>query len=123
MAKLCNEARACPDREKVTEQIITHWFQNKRKMNRKSKQYNYAAKLLKLKYNFFYFKATPEESSSKSPSDTNGNKGFSNLDFNNQIPVDYQDLIEDAHIAAYKSIMDRNSPDSSKSNSDEEYDV
>ena len=27
------------DREKVTEQVITHWFQNKRKMNRKSKYY------------------------------------------------------------------------------------
>ena len=24
------------DREKVTEQIITHWFQNKRKFSRKS---------------------------------------------------------------------------------------
>jgi len=26
------------DREKVTEQIITHWFQNKRKITRKCKK-------------------------------------------------------------------------------------
>ncbi|CAF0756404.1 unnamed protein product [Brachionus calyciflorus] len=35
LAKLCNDARPCTDREKVTEQIITHWFQNKRKITRK----------------------------------------------------------------------------------------
>ncbi|RMZ97998.1 homeobox-containing 1-like isoform X1, partial [Brachionus plicatilis] len=35
LAKMCNEARPCSERERVTEQIITHWFQNKRKISRK----------------------------------------------------------------------------------------
>lgn len=35
LAKLCNDARPCTERERVTEQIITHWFQNKRKITRK----------------------------------------------------------------------------------------
>lgn len=35
IARACNEARPCTEREKVTEQIITHWFQNKRKISRK----------------------------------------------------------------------------------------
>jgi hypothetical protein len=32
---MCNGSRNCSDREKVTEQVITHWFQNKRKITRK----------------------------------------------------------------------------------------
>lgn len=36
IARACNEARPCTEREKVTEQIITHWFQNKRKISRKA---------------------------------------------------------------------------------------
>lgn len=34
LSKLCNEAKPCSER--VTEQIITHWFQNKRKITRKN---------------------------------------------------------------------------------------
>lgn len=35
ITKLCNGSRNCSEREKVTEQVITHWFQNKRKITRK----------------------------------------------------------------------------------------
>lgn len=37
LARLCNEAKT--GTERVTEQIITHWFQNKRKIIRKCKSY------------------------------------------------------------------------------------
>ena len=38
---MCNEARGdVSERERVTEQIVTHWFQNKRKLNRKSKNFS-----------------------------------------------------------------------------------
>ncbi len=39
LARLCNSIRngELTEREKVTEQIVTHWFQNKRKLTRKSK--------------------------------------------------------------------------------------
>ena len=40
LAKLCNTVRnliEISDRERVTEQIVTHWFQNKRKLSRRGK--------------------------------------------------------------------------------------
>lgn len=37
LARLCNQVRPCNGKERVTEQIVTHWFQNKRKVNRKRK--------------------------------------------------------------------------------------
>jgi hypothetical protein len=47
LAKLCNCCRNTndlSDRERVTEQIVTHWFQNKRKLTRRGKN------------RFFFFK-------------------------------------------------------------------
>ncbi len=41
LARLCNSIRHSndlSDRERVTEQIVTHWFQNKRKLTRRGKQ-------------------------------------------------------------------------------------
>ncbi len=39
LARLCNSIRSgdLTERERVTEQIVTHWFQNKRKLTRKCK--------------------------------------------------------------------------------------
>jgi predicted XRE-type DNA-binding protein len=96
LAKLCNEARLCPDREKVTEQIITHWFQNKRKITRKlftdEQQHNKS-----ISRNF------------KTENDSSKHKAS-----------DYREFLQDAQIAAFKSIMDRNSSPSNKSDNEDQ---
>ena len=79
-----------------------------------------------------YFKATtddqsPREDTSNTSSNKNSNKTNAsqnhqtNLDYQTQAS-DYQDFLEDAQIAAYKSIMDRNFASPSKSNNDEDFD-
>ena len=43
LAKLCNSVRHSndiSDRDRVTEQIVTHWFQNKRKLTRRGNNLN-----------------------------------------------------------------------------------
>lgn len=82
LAKTCNEARPCSgknsfrinyilnrifvnhflkfiqiEREKVTEQIITHWFQNKRKITRKGTFYQ---RQIKIKIEFLILIFVPK---------------------------------------------------------------
>jgi hypothetical protein len=59
LALLCNEARPCAEKDKVTEQVITHWFQNKRKINRKSSLdlFNYFISWRKLNFFIYHIKS------------------------------------------------------------------
>lgn len=66
LAKMCNDARPCSERDRVTEQIITHWFQNKRKISRKGPddQNNKSPCV-----NMLSFNSTQEQIESNSPYD------------------------------------------------------
>lgn len=65
LAKMCNDARPCSERERVTEQIITHWFQNKRKMSRKGPD----EQIQSPNVNMLLLNSTQEQNESNSPYD------------------------------------------------------
>lgn len=74
LAKMCNDARPCSERDRVTEQIITHWFQNKRKISRKG----------------------PDDQNNKSPCVNTLSLGMAQEQTESNSPYDYKDYGDDS---------------------------
>jgi len=97
LARLCNEARGdVSDRERVTEPIVTHWFQNKRKLNRKN--------------NYDEVNCSENRDAVSPKEETNSCEQNGEILEYDESPLNYQDFMEEANMAAYKAIMGRMNP-------------
>lgn len=120
ISKQCNDAKPCP--EKVTEQIVTHWFQNKRKITRKINMDEHASisprentgQNLQESYRNednnsrmnIHEDYRNDDANSLNDEYRNGDSNMSNSnnDYQNESLIEYQDYIEDEN--EFKPIID-----------------
>lgn len=115
LSKQCNESKPCYER--VTEQIITHWFQNKRKITRKINTDDHSSIsprdeinnniIIQEDYKGDKFNSNYEYRNDSNMSNANG-------DYQTDSLIDYQDLIDDDS----ELMLDRESSNERKRSTD-----
>ncbi|CAF0756817.1 unnamed protein product [Didymodactylos carnosus] len=132
LARVCNEARSkaegtevLNERERVTEQIVTHWFQNKRKMTKRANQDEHlpitnteGSSLTSvndcgtLEYDNNSNEDEHDSPNSLSPSNINNNSSGTNTANKSKLDVSLSETNNDecldpTQLAAYRAIMSR----------------
>ncbi len=114
LARMCNSIRSgdLTERERVTEQIVTHWFQNKRKLSRKSRHFEWKAESC-CSYSLLFQVNADEVNGDLNPKVNDENQNFevngdsTSVEYDIESPANFQDFNDEIQLAAYKAIMSR----------------